>query len=174
VAKRPETGGLKYKYFYQGTNGYIPNEVRTFIRHGKFELPEWIVQLPLWQNAMLHAKKFLFNNLPDIPLSTFFPPFDTIAYAVDKTSAYLVRTVQLWPFIKARAILSRSDSNVSLLSRKEWRNILGKEYFQHAMWPKEIHKDYDASIFWKYGGPQVFGTALSDDIRAGLAVPRLG
>jgi hypothetical protein len=137
VAKRPETGGSKYSNFYNGPDGYIPNEVRVFIWQGKFVLPEWIELLPLWQNAMLHAKKFLFNNLPDIPLSMFFPPFDTIAYANDKTSAYLVRTVQLWPYLKARVALARSDSNVTLLSRKEWCDILGNEYFRYTMWPKE-------------------------------------
>jgi hypothetical protein len=145
------------------------------IHSGKFDLLEWLEIPQLWKYGITYTKKLFFNQLPEIPLVTFIPPFDMIIYADNKVTSYLVHIVQLWPYLKARISLLRTNPNVGILGCKAWYKILGKDYFFHQMRPKEKQKTKDKdSVFWKYGGPKVFGTVLSEDICAGQAILDLG
>jgi hypothetical protein len=138
-------------------------------------LPKWLEIPPFWKHAVTHGKSFIFNELSDMPIATFFPTFDTIICSENKLSAYLVQVVRLWPYLKARVSLARADSSVSLLTQADWHDIMGSSYLSYNMRPDEKKNgEHNDSIFWKHGGPKVFGQTLSDNIRNGSVVPEFG
>ncbi|KAI0026503.1 hypothetical protein K488DRAFT_92433 [Vararia minispora EC-137] len=57
---------------------------------------------------------------------------------------------------------------------KQWREILGGEYWKEK-WPAEEQGSFTmARWFWKYGGREIFRKEQSDCIWAGMLVPSIG
>jgi hypothetical protein len=72
-------------------------------------------------------------------------------------------------------IKNRPERSLLPLTTHEWRSILGNTYWK-KQWPKpdgNKHNlsNFDPDVFWKYGGPLLFGNERSADIAAGRYNP---
>lgn len=70
-------------------------------------------------------------------------------------------------------IKNRSERNLLALTTQEWRFILGNTYWK-KQWPKHDENNpptFDPKMFWKYGGPLLFGDERSTDVAAGRYNP---
>jgi hypothetical protein len=125
--------------------------------------------LPVLQYEVAKQRGFAHVDLmPEVEghLASFFPP--TTLFHNDSNSSrvlkYAVMALKLWPLILHRISLARDDPKVRPLTGKEWRNVLGGEYFK-MKWPKVERTGFpEAEDFWRYGGVEFFGQAISDKI----------
>ena len=70
-------------------------------------------------------------------------------------------------------IKSRPERGLPPLTTQEWRLILGSTYWK-SQWPKPDANNpsaFDPDVFWKHGGPLLFGDDRSADVAAGRYNP---
>jgi hypothetical protein len=134
--------------------------------------------LPAYEYELAKQKGFdHIHVLPEVPghLASFIPPMSVYNNPKNPARAvqYTAMTLKLWPLILRRISIARQDSAVRPLTSREWRAVLGGEYFQEQ-WPASMRAESKiAPDFWRFGGEAFFGKQTSADVKKGL-VPTWG
>ncbi|KAI0028642.1 hypothetical protein K488DRAFT_89545 [Vararia minispora EC-137] len=163
--------------YYQGFTSTNP----AFIRH----LSTVCATRPLYMKQPLdkyeQAQQRAFTHLNMLGevrghISSFVPPVHLFygCNSVARLHQYVALTIKLLPYLLHRVRLACTDPGVKGLTGKQWRDILGGEYWKEQ-WPGEEHQFFNMEgDFWKYGGASVFGREESEHIRTGATVPSMG
>jgi hypothetical protein len=129
-------------------------------------VPDWFLGIQqVWKQAMNHINH---NDLsPQISHHCHFvPPPVHLFWGGQSPNQHIFYYHYLLLF---NEIKSQPGRGLLPLTTQEWRFILGNTYWE-TQWPKpdaNIPLAFNPDIFWKHGGPRLFGDEQSADNAAG-------
>ena len=132
-------------------------------------VPDWFPEIQqVWKQAMNHINHS--NLAPQTsPRRFVLPPIHLFWGGQSQNQRiYYYHYLLLFNEIKYRP-----ERDLPPLTTQEWRFILGSTYWK-TQWPQldAINPSaFDPNVFWKYGGPLLFGAARSTEVAAGRYNP---
>ncbi|KAH9009722.1 hypothetical protein EDB85DRAFT_2162357 [Lactarius pseudohatsudake] len=133
--------------------------------------PDWYPKiLEVWMNATSQVD---ISNLPQRPLRHFSLPPIRLFLNADKhnQSVYYYHFFVLHCAIRCRTT-GPNNNNPPMLTIKEWKSILGESYWK-SQWPlaapdaNNLSLTFNPEMFWKHGGPLLFGDTENTAIANG-------
>ena len=134
----------------------------------------WAPYLPFATPSYEYTQSQAWKNIKELENSenktefSFFPP-TSVFWGVkdeDRLARYIYMFIRLLPVLATRQRLHRKDSRTCApLTKKEWRSVLGGEYFHNRHWTKDDPEPFDIEKFWIRGDLAFFGEGLHQKIR---------